>query len=354
MKKLWGVLGVVLVATGNPLWAEAPSSSLRPLARALPNVAAAGPVAPVAPEADQTDQAETAESLTPTTVILRASTLAPRGSLRPQLREGRTQPAPQSATAQPPVQADATPVSAETTTQTIERRGLFGIPVRREVEVQIIEGATQLAAVLSQRPQLRPDGLERSSRAAATRATPARVTQSGTRGALCGAPGILGDRLEPIPGRIRGCGIAEPVRVREVDGITLSQPATLNCDTARALQTWLRDGVVPVVGRSGGGVSSIRVVASYACRTRNSRPGARLSEHATGNAIDIAGIGLVNGRELTVLSGWRSGDSSRLLREMHQEACGPFGTVLGPNSDRFHQDHFHFDVAGYRSGPYCR
>ena len=32
----------------------------------------------------------------------------------------------------------------------------------------------------------------------------------------------------------------------------------------------------------------------------------------------------------------------------------PFGTVLGPNSDRFHRDHFHFDMASYSSGAYCR
>jgi hypothetical protein len=65
------------------------------------------------------------------------------------------------------------------------------------------------------------------------------------------------------------------------DGIALTTPATINCDTARALQTWVREGLVPAVGRTGGGVANLRVVASYACRTRNSQAGARLSEHAT-------------------------------------------------------------------------
>ena len=350
MMRIWGVLGAILVMTAQPLLAEAPSNSLRPIVRPQ-----ASPAPAVPTPADQTETAEPVRAPTEpaaaTTVILRASSLAPRGSLRPQARGGMPPAQPVQSSA--PVQADATPVSAETTTQVIERRGLFGT-VRRSVEVRVIEGATQYAAAISLRPSLRPDGLEERSRAASTRATPGRVTQPGARGALCGSAGILGDRLETIPGRIRGCGIPEPVRVREIDGVTLNQPATLNCDAALALQTWLREGVVPVVGRTGGGVSSLRVVASYACRTRNNQPGARLSEHSTGNAIDIAGIGLVNGRELTVLTGWRSGQSSRLLRRMHQEACGPFGTVLGPNSDRFHRDHFHFDVASYRSGPYCR
>ncbi len=150
------------------------------------------------------------------------------------------------------------------------------------------------------------------------------------------------------------CGIAEPVRLRAVDGITLSTPATINCNTARALQTWVQRSVVPSVGRTGGGVSSLRVVASYACRTRNNQPGARVSEHGRGNAIDIAGIGLANGTELTVLTGWRDRRQGQILRAMHSGACGPFGTVLGPNADRFHQDHFHFDVAAHRSGSYCR
>jgi hypothetical protein len=202
---------------------------------------------------------------------------------------------------------------------------------------------------------LRPArGLSQSARASATRQTPGRVTQPGTPGTLCGIPGLSGDRLEPITGRISGCGIAEPVRLRLSTAFPLTTPATINCDTARALQTWVREGLVPAVGRTGGGVANLRVVASYACRTRNSQAGARLSEHAVGNAIDIAGIGLANGEELTVLDDWNSGREGRILREAHSSACGTFGTVLGPNSDRFHRDHFHFDVASYRSGAYCR
>jgi hypothetical protein len=208
--------------------------------------------------------------------------------------------------------------------------------------------------IRSLRPTGRPDGLEQRVRATATRQTPARVAQPGSSGQLCGIPGLAGDRLQPITGRISGCGIAEPVRLRSVDGIPLTSAATINCDTARALQTWLREGLVPAVGRTGGGVANLRVVASYACRTRNSQSGARLSEHARGNAIDIAGIGLANGSELSVLRDWNSGRGGRILREAHRTACGTFGTVLGPNSDRFHQDHFHFDVASYRSGAYCR
>jgi hypothetical protein len=272
-----------------------------------------------------------------------ASAQAPRASLRPVARPGSApvaqalpQATPAAATAQP-----AAPPSAALPDALGELVFNGGV-------------ASQLAIARSLRPLLRPAGLEQRVRATATRQTPGRVAQPGNRGALCGVPGLVGDQLEPITGRSSGCGVAEPVRLRAVDGVALSTPATVNCETARALQTWVQRSLVPTVGRTGGGVSSLRVVASYACRTRNSQSGARISEHGRGNAIDIAGIGLANGTELTVLTGWRDRRDGRILRQLHSGACGPFGTVLGPNSDRFHQDHFHFDVASYRSGPYCR
>jgi hypothetical protein len=71
----------------------------------------------------------------------------------------------------------------------------------------------------------------------------------------------------------------------------------------RAFRTWVDDGLLSAVGSDGGGAASIRLVAHYACRSRNNRAGARLSEHASGRAIDIAGIGLRDGQEITVLTG---------------------------------------------------
>ncbi len=75
----------------------------------------------------------------------------------------------------------------------------------------------------------------------------------------------------------------------------LSQAAVMDCTTAKALNDWVRNGVYPAVGRLGGGPSSLRVVAHYACRTRNSQRGAKISEHGKGRAVDIAGIRLKNG-----------------------------------------------------------
>jgi hypothetical protein len=171
-------------------------------------------------------------------------------------------------------------------------------------------------------------------------------------GNVCGDPALFGEAIGTVEGS-GACGIEGAVRLTAVSGVTLSTPATINCSTATALKTWVEDGVRPSVGDTGGGVTSLRVVAHYSCRSRNNQPGARLSEHSFGNAIDIAGIGLADGSEMTVLTHW-NGQYASQLRQMWQAACGPFGTVLGPEADRHHRDHFHFDTADYRSGSYCR
>ncbi|THH36966.1 extensin family protein [Aliishimia ponticola] len=174
------------------------------------------------------------------------------------------------------------------------------------------------------------------------------------RGAVCGDIAIQGEVVGRVPGRIKGCGIAEAVRVKSVSGVALTQHSVMDCETAQALKTWVDQSAKPALRRKGGGLARLRVAAHYACRTRNNQKGARISEHGKGRAIDISGFYLANDRLITVLEGWGASSTSGALRKMHKGACGPFGTVLGPRADRFHRDHFHFDTARYRGGPYCK
>lgn len=175
-------------------------------------------------------------------------------------------------------------------------------------------------------------------------------------GVICGDPRLLGRRIGAIRGSNPACGIAEPVSVSSVSGVALTRPARLNCEAAIALADWTDQSAKPQAQSSlQTTLKAMLPVASYACRTRNSQPGARVSEHARGNAVDIASFTFADGRSLSVLNDWRSGGQGQsYLRNVWKGACGPFGTVLGPGSDRFHQDHFHFDIARYRSGPYCK
>lgn len=165
------------------------------------------------------------------------------------------------------------------------------------------------------------------------------------------ATNIVAEKRASVTGPGR-CGIKDAWSVSEAAGVRLSTPALMNMRTAEALDLYLKKAT-SIVGKRGGGLVEVKVVAHYACRTRNNRKGAKLSEHALGNAIDIAAYRLADGTELTVLDDWR-GENASVMRALHAAACGPFGTVLGPKADRHHQDHFHFDTAAYRSGPYCR
>ena len=214
-----------------------------------------------------------------------------------------------------------------------------------------------LAVAASLRPHPRSDRAAQRflQRVAAPAPQPPRATTTGRpSGQLCGVPGIEGVAIPRITSRVAGCGVAEPVRVTSVDGVRLSQPAVVDCRTARALHRWVREGAKPAVGRTGGGIRELHVVAHYVCRTRNHRPGARVSEHGRGRAIDIAAIRLADGSEMNVLRHWRNHRHSAALRQMHRGACGIFGTTLGPGSDGMHEDHFHYDTAQHRGGPYCR
>ena len=164
---------------------------------------------------------------------------------------------------------------------------------------------------------------------------------------LCGDRRLKGNNHPDL--RNGSCGINNPVEVHYVNGVKLTTPALLNCNTARELAGWVDNKAEPILGR----IEALRVAASYACRTRNGQ-GGKLSEHAKGNAIDISAFILPGNEIITVLEGWNSRQYGRKLRRLHASACGPFGTVLGPEADRFHRDHFHFDTASYRGGPFCQ
>lgn len=170
-------------------------------------------------------------------------------------------------------------------------------------------------------------------------------------GWICGDRAIQGTRITTITSPVPGCGIAAPVRVTAVSGIELDSPAVLNCPTARALNRWVRSGLKPNLGHGGGGLVRLTIAASYACRPRDNIKGKKISEHGKGNAIDIAAFTLANGTTLSVLDDFRR---TRWMQRAYAAACGIFGTTLGPNSDSFHRNHFHFDTAQYRGGPYCR
>ncbi len=203
-------------------------------------------------------------------------------------------------------------------------------------------------------PKRRPKGLRRVARIDPQSYTAGKAVRYRKKGSVCGNKGIRGYAVGPVRGKIAGCSIKNPVKINEVDGVKFTREVLVGCDAAKSLYGWVRKSAKPVVGRKGGGLAKIQMIAGYSCRNRNSAKSGKLSEHAKGKAVDIAGFVLKDGTILSVKRDWHSKSKGRTLKKLHKTACGPFGTVLGPNANRFHQDHFHFDVARYRSGAYCR
>lgn len=370
-----GLFGLALLA-GAAL-AQAPERSLRPLPRPA-TVAAPSPVLP--PQAQPGQVAGL--GIDQTGALLRPPPPAPRPAFdsvqlpesmipsRPETPAARAEPVaravqPAPGQLRPAPRPPSLPGAPPSTAFSGDRMGVeLPQPAQTRAAVAAAGAASisPYAPAASLRPLRRsPAALARHTEAVrrAERA-PTTVAAGGTgtgrvTGGLCGVSTLEGRPLPRIPSQVQGCGVAEPVSVTAVAGIRLSQPATLDCDTARAFDRWVRQVMQPTMGRTGGGVTQIRVAAHYTCRPRNNRPGARVSEHGRGRAIDISGFRLANGQSVTVLTDWRRGPYRDALRQMHRNACGIFRTTLGPGSDGHHEDHFHYDMAQHRSGgTFCR
>lgn len=187
--------------------------------------------------------------------------------------------------------------------------------------------------------------------AAIVRPRPGTDVVAPRRGQLCGVRGIEGEQIAPVTSRVNGCGIADAVRVRAVTGVRLSQPATVDCSVARALNSWVDDVLQPAMD---GQVRALQIAGSYTCRGRNNQSGAKISEHGKGRAVDVSGITFRDGQTITVLGDWNKGARGRAMVAAYKGGCGIFGTTLGPGSDGYHEDHMHFDTPSDRRSAYCR
>lgn len=151
------------------------------------------------------------------------------------------------------------------------------------------------------------------------------------------------------------CGIARPVTVTEIQpGIALAGGAPMRCDTARQLARWTRDVVLPSAARLPGAprLTSMDLGTTYHCRgVVGGASTSRLSEHAIGNAVDIAGFGFSDGARLDIAPAADRGDLGVAFQNAVQgAACLFFTTVLGPGSNAAHDDHLHLDIKTRRGG----
>lgn len=133
-----------------------------------------------------------------------------------------------------------------------------------------------------------------------------------------------------------------------------SVPPT-TCPIAVGMELWLRDVAAPAARETfGSDLASVEHFGAFSCRRLYGRSDGRWSQHATGNAIDIAGFTLEDGTRISVLRDWEGGDdAAAFLREVRGGSCSLFSTVLSPDYNEAHADHFHFDMSGGWTGV-CR
>ncbi|WP_240558669.1 extensin family protein [Paracoccus contaminans] len=153
----------------------------------------------------------------------------------------------------------------------------------------------------------------------------------------------------------RDCGIARPLEVTQIlPGIALEGAAPMRCDTARSLARWMREIVVPAASHLPGAPRVIALTpgSTYQCRAVvGNGDGNRISEHALGNAIDIAAFTFDNGTRIEIAPVQDRGDLSVAFQNAVQgAACLFFTTVLGPGSNAAHDDHLHLDIKQRRGG----
>ena len=167
--------------------------------------------------------------------------------------------------------------------------------------------------------------------------------------ALLGAIGDA-DRSAPPRDGPELCGYDDGMLLRPEGNAALSYaPSGLvtSCPVAAALVLWERDVVQPAALRLfGERVETIDHFGSYSCRRLYGRSEGPWSEHATADAIDVAGFRLADGRRISVLDDWAGSDEeAAFLRAVRDGACDLFATVLSPDYNAAHANHLHLDQA---------
>ena len=167
-----------------------------------------------------------------------------------------------------------------------------------------------------------------------------------------------GARFSAVPDRYDGpgCNMLGTVQLSALRGdasqFSVSNIGPLQCRTAQVFNDWVRFGADRAARQIlGSPVARVETFGSYSCR--NIAGSSRRSAHATAGAIDVAAFVLEDGRRISIKDGWNGGsDKEReFLRIVHTSACKRFGTVLGPEYNRAHEDHLHLEQGG---SSFCR
>jgi len=141
------------------------------------------------------------------------------------------------------------------------------------------------------------------------------------------------------------CPLRNTLRVQGAD-VGLSSSFLASCPLAVAFALFERHSLQPAAQAVfGQAVTRVDHLGSFACRNIYNRADGRLSQHASANALDIAGFRLADRRSISVLKDWPGeGEKARFLRQVRDGACNDFNVVLSPDYNAAHHNHFHLDM----------
>ena len=139
-----------------------------------------------------------------------------------------------------------------------------------------------------------------------------------------------------------------------VGSVSMSGEPAMLCSFAQEFSGWVREVAAPLaLGYTGQRLARIETGEAFACKARYDKPGAVPSEHAKGNAVDIAALVLADGRRIFVKQ-QDDGTARDFVHALRMTACGYFTTVLGPGTDPAHEAHFHFNSGLHGATPNYR
>jgi hypothetical protein len=109
----------------------------------------------------------------------------------------------------------------------------------------------------------------------------------------------------------------------------------------------------------GGALSRSEIRRAQREARRRGHP-SRLGKRAVSAEAGISRAGAARGRKSSAArpasmapDDEKPSPRRQFLRQIHAKACGTFGTVLGPEANEAHRDHFHVDMAKRRYRSYC-
>jgi hypothetical protein len=138
----------------------------------------------------------------------------------------------------------------------------------------------------------------------------------------------------------------DPLVTTSAGPVEVKPPATLACPIVSALDQWISAAVQPAAEHwFRQPVVEIKQISAYSCRGMNGNPNAHISEHAFGNALDIAEFTLADGHKVSVQYGWHgTPEEQGFLHDVQSAACDEFTTVLAPGANVYHYNHIHVDL----------